>query len=331
MTVIPKLGWAILAYSWIACVGAPAAPSTLQSGTQRVAIVNGKLSSAASNYAVNEKGVDGRWVGQQILLYDPARPGEVAEVGRFDYGPDDPAYDFEQMQVRDIAYHAAMGLWGVFIDTGLQDEWYLGAISVPSWTATGQALPVRLYALATGDPMYAADEVRGLGACGDKLLAATPAVGAFPGSLYELAGPWPPVGLAPDAYYLAESRGQLRYDFPDNWGASGDVLCEGGRGFALLAPGQGAGKVRTADLGEAGAGPVAWTGDEVPVDPVDLLETFAVVGGESLAISLEGRVYRRQAATGALTLYDDLGPALPPDEHGQSTRRLRGGATVDVL
>jgi hypothetical protein len=71
-------------------------------------------------------------------------------------------------------------------------------------------------------------------------------------------------------------------------------------------------------------------GEGTERDPAEPLTALASLNGALVAVGIEGDVWRVDPDTGSFTQVDDLAPALPDDELGQSTRRLRGGATLSV-
>jgi hypothetical protein len=321
----PLLG--ALALLFTACGEEPFA-----SGKERVLILNGKLSSKAAGYALNEQAQDGHWLGSELLVYDPGRKGELRRLGRLDFGPTDVDFDFEQMQAREVATSPTHGVWVLFIDTGREDEWYFGHVQVPDMAGEGQRLPVTLHALRPTDTAgYLLQDITALGFSQDSLLVGTPAAGAFGGQVVRLAGPWPPSFETPEnPYYVAADISEKLYDMPGNLGFSGDVAAAAGGVWAVGSRGNALGTQLLLSLGEGGAGPVEEVGSGTQVPTTDVIEGLAAVKDTLFGVSIEGRVYRFDTATGAATLFDDVGPRLPADESRRSTRRLRGAAGVSV-
>lgn len=305
------------------CEAEPFSPSS-----ERLLVLNGKLGSKAANYTLNERGQDGHWMGSEILVYDPSAPGEIRPLGRLDFGPDSEDFDKEQTVARDIAWSPAHGLWGIFTDTGYNDEWYLGHIDVPDLRGESQRLVVTLWAFrSTDSAVYGRDEITGMAFDGDRILLGTPAVGAFPGAVIEVRGPFPPSHEDPsDPYYLDGDRCEVLFDIEGNLGVGGDLATLGGQVLASLLPGNDPSLHRLARLGDG----TEVIGSGTRLDATDWVTGLGAVQGRLLAISLEGKVHEVDLETGAFSCFDDLDAALPTDDLGQSTRRLRGAASVTL-
>lgn len=305
---------------------APALPT----GDEGLLLLNGKLSSAASNYTLNTTDADGDWIGASLYVYDPADPGALRRLGWLHFGPDDGLHDWETMTAREVAVTPDGAVWVVLIDQGTDDEWLIARVDVPALTGTDQALPVTPYAVNPADAaLYGAIEITGAGydpAARDgagALLLGTPAEGAFPGAVFTVAVP--PTPDEADPYYAAAGLLADTADLTGNLGVAGDIAAVGDTPFALVRSGTDFTANALYDLDAA-----ALVGDATPRAPDEPLTALAVVNGALVGVGIEGDVWRVDPDTGAFTQVDDLGPALPDDDRGQPTRRIRGGATVRI-
>ena len=152
--------------------------------------VNTKLTGVDANFTSNYPlDNEGRYVGNALYLYDPARVCDdggagcrVAKLGNLwldeRMGPlslDDQS--LQRFSVRDLAWHPERGLWGLSYDP-LNDEWGLTALGVPDWTRGDNRVTVDRYAFRYGpvdapdtDACYWRQSMTGLGFVGDELWA----------------------------------------------------------------------------------------------------------------------------------------------------------------
>lgn len=152
--------------------------------------VNTKLTGVDANFTSNfPLDNEGRYVGNALYLYDPTRTCDdggsgcrLARLGNLwldeRMGPlslDDQS--LQRFSVRDLAWHAARGLWGLSYDP-LNDEWALTTLGVPDWTRSDNRITVDRYAFRNGpvadeatDACYWRQSMTGLGFVGDALWA----------------------------------------------------------------------------------------------------------------------------------------------------------------
>lgn len=298
--------------------GGPALPT----GPDRLLLLNGKLSSAEANYTLNARDEDGDWLGSNLYVYDPAEPGALRHLGWLWFGPDDGLHDWETMIAREVAVAPDGTVWAVLIDQGAEDEWLLARVDVPDLTGVDQELVVTPWAIHPDDAAYEAADLTGAGFDADgSLHLGTPADGAFPGYRYTL-GPFPPAADA-DPYYAAAGLVTNTGEFTGNLGVAGDIALHDGALYALVRSGADFGTNALYDLG---AGTIVGEGIERDADAP--FTALATLNGALVAVGTDGDVWSVDPATGAFTRVDDVAAALPEDDRGQSTRRLRGGATL---
>ncbi len=300
----------------------------LPTGDERLLLINGKLSSAESNYTLNNRDPDGDWIGSSLYLYDPAAPGELRRLGWLWFGPDDDLHDWETMIAREIAVAPDGTVWAVLIDQGTDDEWLLARVDVPDLAGVDQELAVTTWAFSATDSVYTAADLTGAGFDADgALVLGSPADGAFPGARYTL-GPLPPTPDA-DPYYAAPGLVVATDDLTGNLGVAGDISAHGtvadAATFALVRSGT---DFTTNGLYLLDTDTIVGGGTARAADQP--LTTLASVNGALVAVGFEGDVWQVDPDAGTFTRVDDLGPALPDDDRGQPTRRLRGGATVRI-
>ncbi len=301
----------------------------LPTGAEKLLLLNGKLSSAESNYTLNTRDGGGDWIGSSLYVYDPAAPGTLRRLGWLWYGPDDGVHDWETMTAREVAVAPDGTVWVVLIDQGTDDEWLLARVDVPDLAGTDQELPVTAWAVNAADAaLYEAIDLTGAGWDPDArdgagaLRLGTPAEGAFPGAILTV-GPLPPTPDE-DPYYAAAGLLVETAELTGNLGVAGDIARQGGN-VALVRSGTDFTTNTLYDLDAA-----ALVGEGTARDPAEPLTALASVNGALVAVGFEGDVWRVDPDTGAFTQVDDLAPALPDDDRGQPTRRFRGGATVSL-
>ena len=299
-----------------------AAVAGLPAGPEQLLLLNGKLSSIEANYTLNARDDDGAWIGSSLYLYDPATPGALRRLGWLWYGPDDGLHDWETMTAREVAVAPDGTVWVVLIDQGTDDEWLLARVDVPDLAAVDQALPVTPWAVHPEDGAYDAVDFTGAGFGADGALRlATPADGAFPGDVYTV-GPLPPTPDV-DPYYAASGLVETAAEaFPDNLGCAGDVALHAGRAYAVARSGTDFGTNRLLELGAAPVGAGLTREPDAP------LTALASLNGALVAVGIDGDIWEVDPGSGAFTAVDTVAAALPDDDRGQPTRRLRGGATV---
>jgi len=287
-------------------------------GPERVLIVNGKLSNPDTNYTTNRKDGD-NWVGSELFVWDPADPEALRTLGRLDFGPDNPEYDWERMVVREVA-NRGDEIWVVMIDQGTNDEWTLGLVDVPDLSGVDQLLPVTPWVINPADTLvYSLDDILGASFDGDFMLLGSPANGAFPGEMIQV-GPFPLSYEDPDnPYYATPGLASPDTSFPENYGVAGDIAFDIDP-WAVLRPGNDFSVNRLWD----GSNLLA-VQDVVPSEPYTAL---GWANSGLFAVSIEGDVALVNPESGVFSTYADLRPLLPPDDLGQSTRRLRGAATM---
>jgi hypothetical protein len=152
--------------------------------------VNTKLTGADANFTINLPiDGEGRFVGNALYLYDPARACEgggngcrLAKLGNLwldeAMGPISVGDDsLRRFTVRDLAWHPDKGLWGLSYDP-LNDEWGLAVLSVPDWTRSDNRVETVRYAFRYTaveapdvDDCYWRQSMTGLGFVGDALYA----------------------------------------------------------------------------------------------------------------------------------------------------------------
>jgi len=290
----------------------------------RLLILNGKLSSKAAGYTLNEQGGDGRWIGSDVYAWEPATPGALTRLGWLDLGPDDPDHDLEAMSAREIAAAEDGTLWLIMGDQGTNDEWILGRVADYDPAARDQPLPVTMYVVNPADTnLYETLDLTGAGLRPDgTLVLGSPPDGLFPGAWFEIGCLPPAWEDSKDRYYAQPGCDADPQAFADDLGIAGDVAHVDGRDLALITSGT---DFTTNTLWDLAEGAV---GEGVEVDPTEPLTGLALVGDQLFAVGIEGDVYAVDPATGAFSVADDLRALLPEDDLGQSTRRLRGAATL---
>ena len=250
----------------------------------------------------------------------------IEHLGVIDYGPADPDLDLESLVVREVAADSSGTLWGIYIDQGTNDEWMLGRIDVPDWSERAQHLPTALYAVHPDDTaVYEELEYAGAGftTAGTLLLGSTP-FSLFPGAIHELAMP-PVYDDEADAYYAAPGLTLDSAELPEDLGIAGDVTEHDGRRLALVHSGTDFTHCWLFDLQT-----MERIGDGVERLADQPLTGLSVAADALIAVGIEGDVWVVDSQTGAFAAYDDLGPAYPDDNLGQSTIRLRGTTTVTL-
>lgn len=125
-------------------------------------IVNTKPTDPDSNYTANfPLDAKGRYVGNGLYLYDPARTCDGADgpcltrLGNLwlddKMGPISMSdQSLLRFTVRDLAWHPDHGLWGLSYDP-LNDEWGLMTLGVPDWTRADNRVESVRYAFRYGD------------------------------------------------------------------------------------------------------------------------------------------------------------------------------------
>ncbi len=295
---------------------------------QVIALVNGKLTDAATSYTANAVLEDGSVLGASVLLHDPATT-ELVKLGNLDFGVDDLGDGaLARTGLRDLAWDAEAGLWGLAIDA-VNDEWMLLQIEVPDWGGDDQRLPTTIYTFRTTDPIYWEENVSGMGFVDGELVLGTQAdAGGAGGRLYRSALPtgWSVDPAWPDdpTWYADAVLTERWTSFPEGLGVAGD-LADGDWPVATIrAERSSAGALDENWLWELGDTP-AGLGVTFPVVRNQDVEGVAVIDGVPWGIDTEAVTWRAEGSVAAMGA--DLSGAFTDPEDGI---RLRGAARVEL-
>lgn len=330
-------------------------------------LVNTKLTDVDANFTINyQLDGEGRYAGNALYLYDPARDcadGCMAKVGNLwlddAMGPISVGDDsLRRFTVRDLAWHPERGVWGLSYDP-LNDEWGLAVLDVPDWKRSDNRVGIVRYAFRYGpvddpatDACYWRQSMTGLGFVGDQLYAGSAgkpgngldARGAVflidPEFVREPEHSVHPSDISMDPlYYASRSVCSEFTTFEEKIGVAGD-LEEGPDGAVLaLARGEGsetlpAGRNALYTLApEAGATPAPYGPYVDDIMAGFDIEGLARVGGALYGVTTEGLVYRLgeppPGETGGwkVEVHDDLAPSFTAAE---LSVRIRGATRIVV-
>ncbi len=293
--------------------------------------VNTKLTRADSNYTSNYPLDDeGRYVGNALYLYDPARGCDdggagcrLAKLGNLwldeRLGPLSLGdQSLQRFSVRDLAWHPERGLWGLSYDP-LNDEWGLTLLTVPDWTRSDNRVAVDRYTFRYGmvdapdtDACYWRQSMTGLEFVGDELWAGSagkPGNGLDArGAVFRIDPAFVskpehcvlPTDVTQDpAYYACTPVCSVWTTFAEKAGVAGD-LAESPDGSmlalirseddAVLPTGQNA--LFEVAVDAAGQEPAAYGPYISDIMPGFDVEGLARVGGVLYGINTAGTVYR---------------------------------------
>jgi len=333
--------------------------------------VNTKLTGVDANFTSNfPLDNEGRYVGNALYVYDPTRTCDdggsgcrLARLGNLwldeRMGPlslDDQS--LQRFTVRDLAWHAERGLWGLSYDP-LNDEWGLTVLGVPDWTRSDNRISVDRFAFRNGpvadettDACYWRQSLTGLGFIGDRLWAGS---AGKPGNGLDARGAIfgidPAFVQAPShcvlpsdvtqdpSYYMCTAICSVWTSFDEKAGVAGD-MAESLDGSMLAL-------VRAEDAAVLPSGQNVLF--EVPLDAAEQapapygpyisdlaagldVEGLARIKGVLYGINPAGTVYRIDEAPAdggdwKVDIHDELGPLFTASE---SSLRIRGATRVVI-
>lgn len=293
-----------------------------------IALVNGKLTAAETQYTANAVMEDGTVLGASVFLHDPDTT-ELVKLGNLDLGVDDLGDGaLERLTVRDLAWDPDAGLWALGID-GVNDEWLLLHVDVPDWAARNQLLPTISYAFRTTDPIYWEESVSALAFVDGELVLGTQGdAGGAGGRLYRSAVPtgWSVEPAWPDdpEYYADAVLTEPWASFPDGLGLAGDIADTDGEPplATVRAERSSAGALDENWLWTLSDAPTA-AGTTFDVVRNQDVEGLAVIDGVPWGVDTEAVTWRADAARA--TRGADLSAAFTDPDDGI---RLRGAARV---
>ncbi|MCY0990257.1 hypothetical protein OV203_24160 [Nannocystis sp. ILAH1] len=332
-------------------------------------IVNTKPTDGGANFQSNFPLDDkGRFVGNALYLYDPSKPcdagGCLAKVGNLwlddKMGPISMAdTSLLRFTVRDLAWHADKGLWGLSYDP-LNDEWGLMTLGVPDWKRADNRVESVRYAFKYGDVKdpatdgcYWRQSMTGLEFVGDSLFAAS---AGKPGNGLDARGALflldPAFLAAPEhcvlpsdisqdpMYYACAPICSVHAEFEEKVGVSGDMAPGPDGDVLALVRGE---MSETFPEGRHELLRVAATGDMPEpraygpfIDDIPAgfeIEGLARVQGALYGVGIGGTVYKITEPTAEapgswkFAVHDELGPQFTDPDR---SLRIRGATAVVV-
>jgi hypothetical protein len=332
-------------------------------------IVNTKPTDGDANFTANFPiDAEGRYVGNALYLYDPSRPcadgGCLAKVGNLwldeKMGPISLAdQSLLRFTVRDLAWHADKGLWGLTYDP-LNDEWGVMTLGVPDWHRADNRVESVRYAFKPGnvqdgatDDCYWRQSMNGLEFVGDTLYAGSagkPGNGLdASGALFTIdpefvAAPKHcvhPTDISEDpAYYACSAICSVHALFDEKVGVSGDMAPGPGGDVLALVRGEMSetfpdGRHELLRVPAAGDPPTpASYGPFVDDVPVGFeIEGMARIQGALYAVGIGGTVYKIEEPTAeapgtwTFRVHDELASQFTDPDR---SLRIRGATAVVV-